>query len=138
MDIIKWDPFKDIEKFFTEEFFPALVPAFSLQHIPVDIYETDKELIVEVGIPGAKSEDIKVRVEEDKLIVEGKKEEKKEVKEKNYYRKEMKKGEFKRVITLPYEVNPEKARAKMEDGVLKVIFPKPEAKEEKGKEIKVE
>ncbi|MEM5782556.1 MAG: Hsp20/alpha crystallin family protein, partial [Candidatus Aenigmatarchaeota archaeon] len=106
MDIIKWDPFKDIEKFFTEEFFPALVPAFSLQHIPVDIYETDKELIVEVGIPGAKSEDIKVRVEEDKLIVEGKKEEKKEVKEKNYYRKEMKKGEFKRVITLPYEVNP--------------------------------
>jgi HSP20 family protein len=137
MEIIRWDPFKDIERFFSEEFFPALVPTFSLQHFPVDIYETDKELVVEIGIPGLKSEDIKLRVEEDKLIVEGKKSEEKEVKEKNYYRKEIRKGEFRRVIALPYEVDPENAKAKMEDGVLRVVFPKPVEKKE-GKEIKIE
>jgi HSP20 family protein len=137
MEIIKWDPFKDIERFFSEEFFPALVPTVSLQHLPVDIYETDKELVVEVGIPGLKNEDIKVRVEENRLIVEGGKKEEKEVKEKNYYRKEIRKGEFRRVIALPYEVDPDKGKAKMEDGVLKITFPKPVEKKE-GKEIKIE
>ncbi|MGC8981348.1 MAG: Hsp20/alpha crystallin family protein [Minisyncoccia bacterium] len=137
MEIIKWDPFKDLERFFSEEFFPALVPTFSLQHLPVDIYETDKELIVEVGVPGMKKDDIKIRIEEDRLIVEGKKSEEKEVKEKNYYRKEIRKGEFRRVIALPYEVDPEKGKAKLEDGVLKVVFPKPEIKKE-GKEVKIE
>jgi len=137
MAIIRWDPFREIEKFFSEEFFPALVPTFKISDIPVDIYETDKELVVEVGLPGFKPEDVKLRVEEDQLILEGKKEEKKEVKEENYYRKEIKKGAFKKIITLPYVVDPEKAKAKMEEGILKVIFPK-EEKETKGKEIKIE
>ncbi len=137
MAIIRWDPFKEIEKFFSEEFFPALVPTFTVSSIPVDIYETDKELVVEVGLPGFKPEDVKLKVEEDKLIVEGGKEEKKEVKEENYYRKEIKRGSFRRVIYLPYVVDSEKAKAKLENGILKVVFPKAE-KEERGKEIKVE
>jgi len=132
MAIIRWDPFREIEKFFSEEFFPALVPTFKLSDLPVDIYETDKELVVEVGLPGFKPEDIKVKVEEDYLVVEGKKEEKKETKEENYYRREIRKGSFKKVIPLPYTIDADKAKAKLEEGILKIVFPKPE-KEEKGK-----
>ncbi len=137
MAIIRWDPFKEIERIFSEEFFPALVPTFTVSSVPVDIYETDKELVVEVGLPGLKPEDIRVVVEDDKLIIEGKKEEKKEVKEENYYRKEIKKGAFKKIIYLPYVVDENKTRAKMEDGILKIVFPK-EEKETKGREIKIE
>jgi len=137
MAIIKWDPFKEIEKLFSEEFFPALVPTFTVSSVPVDIYETDKELVVEVGLPGLKPEDVKVVVEDDRLIIEGKKEEKKEVKEENYYRKEIRRGAFRKVVYLPYVVNEDKAKAKMENGILKIVFPK-EEKEEKGKEIKIE
>ncbi len=138
MAIIRWDPFREIEKFFSEEFFPALVPTFKFSDIPVDMYETDKELVVEVGVPGFKSEDIKIRVDEDQLIIEAKKEERKEEKEGNYYRKEIRRGSFKKIISLPYVVNPDKAKAKLEEGILKVTFPKPVEKEERGKEIKVE
>jgi len=137
MAIIRWDPFKEIERIFSEEFFPALVPTFTVSSVPVDIYETEKELVVEVGLPGLKPEDIRVVVEDDKLIIEGKKEEKKEVKEENYYRKEIKKGAFKKIIYLPYVVDENKTRAKMEDGILKIVFPK-EEKETKGREIKIE
>lgn len=131
--LVRWDPFEEIEKFFGERFF---VPTISFSATPVDIYETDKELVVEVGLPGMKKEDISLKVEEDRVVIEGKKEEKKEVKEENYYRKEIKRGEFKRVISLPYEVFPDKARAEMKDGILKITFLK-EVKE-KGKEIKIE
>lgn len=134
--LIKWDPFEELERFFSEDFLPALVPAVSFSPVPVNMYEEDGKLVVEVGVPGMKSEDIKVRVEGDRLIVEGKKEEEKEEKGKNYYRREMRRGEFRRVIGLPYEVDPDKANAKVENGVLVVTFPR--VAEEKGREIKVE
>lgn len=135
MAIIRWDPFRELEKFFEESF---LVPTLSISttSIPVDIYETDKELVVEVGVPGFSKNDIKVRVENDRVIVEGKKETKEEAKEERYYRKEIRKEKFSRVIYLPYEVDPDEAKAEMKDGVLKVVFPK--SKEEtKGKELEI-
>lgn len=140
MAIIKWDPFREIEKFFSEaeEFFPAFLPTFKISDIPVDIYETDENLVVEVGLPGFKPEEVKVHVEEDRLTINGNKEEKKEIKEENYYRKEIKKGSFKKVITLPYKVDENKGKAKFDNGILKITFPKPEKAEERGKEIKVE
>ncbi len=137
MAIIKWDPFREIEKFFSEDFFPALLPTFKISDIPVDIYETDKELVVEVGLPGFKSDEIKVHIEGDRLTISGQKEEKKEVKEENYYRKELRKGSFRKVILLPYKVDDEKGKAKFEEGILKITFPKPKAEEE-GREIKIE
>lgn len=136
MAIIKWDPFREIERIFSEDFFPALFPTFKISDLPVDIYETDKELVVEVGIPGFKSEDVKVKVEDNYLTIEGKKEEKKEEKEGSYFRKEIRRGSFKKVISLPYSVNPDEAKAKIENGILRIVFPKQEV--EKGKEIKIE
>ena len=136
MAIIKWDPFKEIERIFSEDFFPALLPTFKVSDLPVDIYETENELVVEVGIPGFKSDDIKVKVEDNYLTIEGKKEEKKETKEGSYFRKEIRKGSFKKVVLLPYSVNPDEAKAKLENGILRIVFPK--EKVEKGKEIKIE
>lgn len=138
MAIIKWDPFEEIREFFSEaEKILPVFPTFKISELPVDIYETDKDLVVEVGLPGFKPDEVKVRVEEDKLMISGEKEEKKEVKEENYYRKEIKKGSFKKVITLPYKVDENKGKAKFEDGILRITFPKPE-KTEGGKEIKIE
>ncbi len=132
--IIRWDPFKEIERFFEEQF---LLPTFTTFSVtPVDIYETAKELVVEIGLPGVKKEDLKLKVEEERIILESKKEEKEEVKEENYYRKEIRRGEFKKVISLPYRVDPSTAKAEMKNGVLKIIFNK-ESKE-KGKELVIE
>lgn len=138
MAIIKWDPFREIERFFSEDFFPALLPTFKISDIPVDMYETDNELVVEVGLPGFRQDEIKINVEEDHLMVTGKKEEKEEVKEENYYRKELRRGSFRKVIPLPYKVDSERGKAKFQDGVLKITFPKPQEEKKGGKEIKIE
>lgn len=129
----KWEPFRDfIEKFFEEDF------SFLLNRFATDVYETDKDIVVEMQIPGFKKENIKISFKDGYLKVEGKAEEKEEEKDKNYWRREIRKGSFVRVVPLPVDVDSKKAKAKFENGVLKIVLPKIEVKEEEGEEIKIE
>jgi HSP20 family protein len=132
--IRRWEPFREfIEKFFEEDFDFTISP-----RLATDVYETDKDLVVEMQVPGFKKEDIKISFQDDYLKVEGKAEEEKEEKEKNYWRKEIRKGSFVRVIPLPRKVDPKKAKASFKDGVLKISLPKIEEIKEAGEEIKIE
>jgi HSP20 family protein len=132
--IRKWEPFREfIEKFFEEDFDFTISP-----RLATDVYETDKDLVVEMQVPGFKKEDIKISFQDDYLKVEGKAEEEKEEKEKNYWRKEIRRGSFVRVIPLPRKVDPKKAKASFKDGVLKISLPKIEEVKEAGEEIKIE
>ena len=146
MPIIPWRPFGDIERWFEEwpeEWFerPRWGRMLSMIRTPrMDIYETDGEVVAEVELPGVDPKNIEVEVKDNVLKVEAKAEEKKEVKEKGYYRKEMGARYFKRQVSLPTDVIGEKAEAEYTDGVLKVTVPKvkPTKKEEKkGIKIKV-
>jgi len=132
--IRRWEPLREfIEKFFEEDFDFTISP-----RLATDVYETDKDLVVEMQIPGFKKEDIKISFQDDYLKVEGKAEEEKEEKEKNYWRKEIRKGSFVRVIPLPRKVDPKKAKASFKDGVLKVSLPKIEEVKDAGEEIQIE
>ncbi len=102
----------------------------------VDIYEDRDNLYVEAEVPGVDSKDIQVSLEGDVLTIKGKKEEKKEIKEENFYRVERFQGEFQRKIPLPCAVKSEGIKASYKKGILKITFPKKE--EAKGKEIKIE
>jgi HSP20 family protein len=116
--------------------FGSLASFEEIESFPVDISETENEIIVRADLPGFSKDEVSVNATENTLTIEAKhKEEKKERGEK-YYTVERKFGSFRRVISLPVEVEPEKAKARMKDGVLEVILPKKEKK--KGKEIKVE
>lgn len=129
----RWEPFKDfIEKFFEEDFI------FPLNHFATDVYETDKDVVVEMQVPGFKKENIKVSFNDGYLRVEGKSEEEKEEKNKNYWRREIRKGSFVRAIPLPIEVESGKAKAIFENGLLKIILPKIETEKREGEEIKIE
>jgi HSP20 family protein len=133
--IRRWEPFREfIEKFFEEDFDFTISPRLAA----TDVYETDKDLVVEMQVPGFKKEDIKISFQDDYLKVEGKAEEEKEEKDRNYWRKEIRRGSFVRVIPLPKKVDPKKAKASFKDGVLKVSLPKIEEVKETGEEIKIE
>ncbi|KAL8097943.1 hypothetical protein AgCh_030895 [Apium graveolens] len=91
-------------------------------------------------MPGLKSGDIKVQVEEDNVLVvsgERKREEDKEgVK---YVRMERKVGKFMRKFALPENANLENINAVCQDGVLSVTvqkLPPPEPKKPKTIEVK--
>ncbi len=104
---------------------------------PVDVLETDEELIVRADLPGFKKDEITVRASEDTLeILARKKEERVEATER-FFRAERRKGMARRVITLPTEVDVESAKTKFENGVLEIRFRKKKPAK-RMKEIKVE
>ena len=140
MPIIPWRPFWDIERWFEEEW-PEVWewPEFRFPRIRtprMDIYEKGDKVIAEVELPGVDPKNIEVEVKENTLRIEAKGEEKKEEKGKGYYRRELGRRYYKRIVPLPTEVAGEKAEASYEDGILKVVIPKKKPLKKK-KPIKV-
>jgi len=129
MSLIPWRPFSDLDKFFGDD--DWLLPVFSRMSLvkpAMDVRETDKEVIAEVEIPGFDPEKIDVSVEDGMLKVRGAMDEKKEEKEKGYWRKEIRKGSFERMVRLPVAVKQDAVAATYEKGVLKIVMPKVETK----------
>ena len=137
MPIIPWKPFWDIDRWF-EEMEPEM-RNFPMVRTPrMNVYETEKEVVAEVELPGVESKDIDVEVKENILRIEAKTEKKKEEKEKGYYRKEISSGYFRRAIPLPVEVIGVKADASYKEGILKIVIPKAETKKgKKGIKVKI-
>ena len=101
----------------------------------VDVYETKDAVVVETPLAGVDPEHVDVSIENDILTIKGHEEQKSEVEEKNYYRKEVRTGSFYRSVALPTHVVGDKASASYENGVLKISVPK--APETKAKTIQV-
>ncbi len=141
MALIRYNPYRDIERFFDEwaaKFDELAFPEISLIEEPkMDIYEKNGKLVAEIAMPGVDPKSIDVSVEDNVLRVEAKKEEKVEEKKKNYYRKEIKAGYLKRMVALPVEVVDKKAKATYQNGVLKIEIPKKEEKKKKTKKVPV-
>jgi len=137
MPIVKYDPFKELDKFFDEDLF-GFMPAVRRQMSPpMDVYETENELVVELQTPNLDPSKINISVEEGILKIEAGKREEKQEDGKNYYRKEIRSDSFVRMFALPVEVKDEEAQATYENGLLKVILPKSDVKKAKKVEIKI-
>ncbi len=139
MNIIPRKPFGELDNFFQDDewFFPVFSKkAFDPE---MDVYETEKEIIAELSIPDFKSEDVKVSLEDGMLKVSGefKEEQEDKKKGKSYWKKEIRKGSFQRIIRVPVDVDEEKIDAVYEKGLLKVVLPKTEQKKKKGKDVKI-
>jgi len=90
----------------------------------VDIYEDKNNVFVETQLAGVDPEKVNISIENDVLVIKGEGEKKSEVEDKNYYRKEIRRGSFYRSVALPTHVLGEKASAEAIDGVLKISIPK--------------
>lgn len=100
---------------------------------PVDIRETESEVVVCAGILGCKKEDCKVEVRDDTLVLSG--ECKAEAGGAGYVRKELPEGPFYRAFTLPTAVKAEEVKASYRDGVLEIRIPKSEGARTRAVEI---
>jgi len=142
MSLIKWTPFftdnfgaDDMNKMFSD-----MLPAVRENQFgftpAVDVYEDQNNITIETQLAGIDPEEVDVSIENNVLIIKGKSEKKREIDEKNYYRKEISRGYFYRSIPMPTRVNGEAAKATSEGGILKIVVPK--AAEVKTKTIKIE
>jgi len=139
MSLIKWTPFfqefDDMDKMM-ESMLPT-VRSNQFGFTPaIDMYEDKDNIIVETQLAGLDPEKVDISIENNVLCLKGESEKKSEVEDKNYYRKEIRRGSFYRSITLPTKVDGDKAQAVNEDGVLKISIPK--AVEVKPKTIKIQ
>ncbi|MGB8952149.1 MAG: Hsp20/alpha crystallin family protein [Candidatus Aminicenantales bacterium] len=134
MAIIRWDPFRDMitlrekmNRLFEDVFTPrgeekditasSWVP-------PVDIFETENELVLTAEIPGIEEKDVEIKIEDNALSIKGERKFEKETKEENYHRIERAYGSFFRSFTLPNSVDQDKIQAEHENGVLKITMSK--------------
>lgn len=103
---------------------------------PVDIYETENEIVMVAEVPGVDEKDVDVEVKDNLLTIKGERRMEKSVKEESYHRVERAYGGFTRSFTLPQAVDSEKITATYNRGVLEIRMPKP--KKAKTHQIKIE
>jgi len=102
---------------------------------PVDLYETDDEVVVQASLPGVKAAEVQVSVTGKTLTVRAETEAEQADERPNYHRQERRYGAFQRSLTLPVRVDADKANATFENGVLDLRLPK--APEVRSKTIEV-
>ena len=99
--------------------------------LAVDVYQTEKELVILSAIAGLKAEDLNISGQGDVLIIRGKRERPTEDKEINYFCQECYWGPFLKEIILPVEADVSRAEASMTEGILMIRIPKIEREKEK-------
>jgi HSP20 family protein len=92
----------------------------------IDVSERQGNLVVHADLPGIKPEDVQVEVDNDMLILSGKREHSQQSEQKGFHRRERMYGSFYRAIPLPEGTNTENARAQFNHGVLEVTIPLPQ------------
>ena len=100
----------------------------SSRRCSVDISENEDNFIVEAELPGIDEENLEVKLDQDILTISAHREEKNEKKDedKNYYRKEIRKGRFERRFRLPDNIDQDEIKANLQNGMLKITLPKSE------------
>ncbi len=139
--LMLWNPFAELERIRREfdRLLEELSPGEDMERAfapAVEMYETDKEIVVKVELPGVKKENIEVSIKDNMLYIRGEKKEEREEKTETIHRVERVYGKFERVLSLPTEVNTDEVKAEFKDGVLEIRLPKAEVSKEKKIEIK--
>ena len=136
MQIIKWEPLKEIDRFFDDRFLQPVTSFLKFgADLAIDLYEEKGGIIAKMSLPGIKTEELDISLKDDILTISGKREEEKETDKKDYYSKEIRRGSFSRSVYLPKTVDASKTQAKCENGELIVTMPV--VADAKNKEVKV-
>jgi HSP20 family protein len=144
MNIIKYDPFRDLRSLQDEmnRLFSASFPRGSNQEEmstgwspSVDIYESENRIVLEAELPGMKREDFELSIENNVVTLKGERRFEKKDEGDNYHRVERAYGSFTRSFNLPRTVSTEEIKADFKNGVLTVTVPKKE--EAKARKIEI-
>ncbi|RLC55982.1 MAG: hypothetical protein DRI30_06600, partial [Chloroflexi bacterium] len=90
---------------------------------PVDIYHTEKEVVVLMEIAGIPEEEIELEIEGRSMIVRGRRKPLGGRPNRVYSQMEIAHGAFQRDLLLPSDVNAEAAKAVYKDGILEITLP---------------
>jgi HSP20 family protein len=133
--LTRWEPFRrtrrmhDMLDRLMDESFLEMAPFVARYQtgVPVDLYQTEDEVVVKATMPGMRPEDINISITGEMLTIEGEVKEEYEAGEDNganYHIRERRYGKFYRSLTIPTPVDVDKASADYKDGILTLTLPK--------------
>lgn len=103
--------------------------------LPLDVTTSTDSLTIEAALPGIKPEDVDITVENGTVTISGRTATERTAEEGSYVLQEIRRGNFSRTVTLPTGLEPEKATATFEHGILRLEIPK--AEQVKPRQIKI-
>jgi len=138
MSIERWDPFREsislrdaMNTLLQESFVRpgGMGPAAQNGHaaLPLDVSENENEFVIHASLPGVKPDDVQITAQGDTLTIRAESKSEEEKKGAQWHLRERRFGVFQRSLSLPTPVDPDKAQAHYEHGVLTLTLPKSEA-----------
>ena len=106
--------------------FPDLTSHLTGKLPRVDVIDRDKEVLVRAELPGVSKDDIDISMTDTTITIKGSSHHEEKEEKGDYYRSEISRGAFARTVSLPSEVNSDKAKAHYSDGILEITIPKGE------------
>jgi HSP20 family protein len=131
MALVRWDPARELDTFQTDinrvfdTFFGGANGASRRWVPPMDLVETDDQLVLKADLPGLERDDVNVEIKDGVLTVSGERKAEHEETKNGYHRVERAYGGFSRSLALPRGVDAEQVQAEFDKGVLEVLIPKP-------------
>ena len=104
----------------------------------IDIYEKENKITIETELPGVTQRDIIILLHSNRIEIRGRKKENLPSSKFRYLRLEREFGNFRRIISLPRSVVPEKTKATLVNGILTIELRKLRRKEEKEVKVKIQ
>ncbi|MDZ4667100.1 MAG: Hsp20/alpha crystallin family protein [bacterium] len=101
----------------------------------VDVVENELQFEVHLALPGLKKDEINIEVEKNVMTVSGERKIKAENKGEKFHMVENFYGKFSRSFSLPENVDSTKIDAQFTDGILSVLLPKSELKQNSTKVV---
>ena len=93
---------------------------------PINVGASPERVDVYLFAAGLNTEDLDISIQQNLLVVSGRRQIETH-EDADYYRRERFEGEFRRVITLPDDVDPERVEATYRDGVLQITVQRRES-----------
>ena len=131
-NLVRWDPFREMASLQNDmsRLMTSVLGAGNGESRswipPVDVWETDGEIVYAFDLPGIPEDKVSVEFDDGSLTVSGERERTDEVSQERLYRYERRFGSFSRTIGLPQGVSEDSIKADYKDGVLEVHVQKPE------------
>lgn len=92
--------------------------------LTVDVYQNSEMIVIKTMVAGVRPEDLDISITRDMVVIKGKREEERGVREDDYFIRELYWGSFSRTIVLPQEIEVEESEAVEKHGLLVIKLPK--------------
>lgn len=130
----RWEPFRNVTDIqgemnrlfdtFLGRPLAGAAPSARMWMPPIDMAETDDELILTVEIPGVREKDVTVSITGDLLSIKGQRRPDDAATDRKPLHVERLYGQFERLIQLPLPVQGDRVKATFREGVLQISLPK--------------